>query len=266
MDTLTRRNGGEKESYKKQMKANSNKRIVLQWKDAEALSIAAAHLFVETCNRCIAAKGKFVVALSGGNTPNRLYQLLATPEFSKNIEWNKVFIFWGDERFVPHTDSDSNYRMVKENLLDYITIPPKNISPVPTEGKAKDCAKQYEQIIHSFFGKKKIVFDCVLLGIGNDGHTASLFPGTDILKEKKKLIKEVWVEEKQIWRISFTLSLINNSKQVIFLVAGKDKNEVVAKILGDRIEKPLLPSQLVKPAKGIVYWMLDDEAASLLEK
>ena len=248
------------------MKANSNKRIVLQWKGAEALSIAAAHLFIETCNRCIAAKGKFVVALSGGNTPKRLYQLLATPEFSKNIEWNKVFIFCGDERFVPHTDADSNYRMVKENLLDYITIPQKNIFSIPTEGKAKDCAKQYEQTIHSFFGKEKIVFDCVLLGIGNDGHTASLFPGTDILKEKNKLIKEVWVEDKEIWRISFTLPLINNSKQVIFLVAGKDKAEVVAKILRGKKEKPLLPSQLVKSKKGIVYWMMDDEAASLLEK
>lgn len=248
------------------MKTNSNKRVVLQWKDAETLSIAAAHLFVETCNRCIASKGKFVVALSGGNTPKRLYQLLATPELSKNIPWDKVFLFWGDERFVPQTDADSNYRMIKENLLDYVIIPPKNIFPVPTVGKAKSCAKKYEQTIHSFFGKKKIVFDCVLLGIGNDGHTASLFPGTDILKEKKKLVKEVWVKEKQTWRISFTLSLINNSKQVVFLVAGKDKAEVVAKILSDNKEKPVLPSQLVKSKKGIVYWMVDDEAASMLEK
>ena len=244
------------------MKANSNKRIVLQWRDAEALSIAAAHLFTETCNRCIAAKGKFVVALSGGNTPKRLYQLLATPEFSKNIPWNKVFLFWGDERFVPYFDADSNYRMIKENLLDHITIPKENVFPVPTEGKAKDCAKQYQQTIHSFFGNKKVIFDCVLLGIGNDGHTASLFPGTDILKEKKKLVKKVWVEEKKTWRISFTLPLINNSKQVVFLIAGKDKAEIVEKILSDQKENPALPSQSVKPHKGIIYWMMDEEAAS----
>ena len=240
----------------------ATKNIVLTWKDAEALSIATAHFFVATCNRCIAEKGKFVVALSGGNTPKRLYQLLATHEFSKNIPWNKVFLFWSDERFAPHTDADSNYLMAKENWLDHITIPKENIFPIPTDGKTKSCAKEYEQTIHSFFGNKKIVFDCLLLGIGNDGHTASLFPGTDIFKEKKRLVKEVWVEEKQTWRISFTLPLINKAAGVIFLVSGREKATVIASILHQEKVKPTLPSQLVKPAKGSIYWMLDEEAAA----
>ena len=156
------------------------------WKDTEALSIAAAHFFVAECHRCIAKKGKFVVALSGGSTPKRLYQLLASPEFNRNIPWEKVFLFWSDERFVLHTDADSNYRMVKESLLDHISIPEKNIFAIPINETAKESAKEYEASINQFYKSKKIVFDWLLLGMGDDGHTASLFPGTTILKEKKK--------------------------------------------------------------------------------
>ncbi len=232
------------------------------WKDVEALSIAAAHFFVSECHRCIAKKEKFVVALSGGNTPKRLYQLLASPDFNRNIPWENVFLFWSDERFVPHTDADSNYSMVKENLLDHISIPEKNIFPIPVNGTAKDCAKEYEVIIKQFFNNKKVVFDCLLLGLGNDGHTASLFPGTAVLKEKKKLIKEVWLEEKQTWRISFTFPLINNAALIIFLVAGKEKAAVVTDVINKKIIKPAFPSQLVKPLKGNIYWMLDEEAAA----
>ena len=232
------------------------------WKDAEALSIAAAHSFVAESHRCVAKKGKFIVALSGGSTPKRLYQLLATPAFSRNIPWENVFLFWSDERFVPHTDTDSNYRMVKENLLDHISIPGKNIFPIPVNGTAKDCAKEYEASINHFRKNKKVVIDWLLLGMGDDGHTASLFPGTAILKEKKRLIKEVWVEQKQTFRISFTVPLINNAAQIIFLVAGKEKAAVVANVINHTKIKPALPSQLVKPGKGTISWMLDEEAAA----
>ena len=231
------------------------------WKDTEALSIAAAHFFVTESHRCIAKKGKFVVALSGGNTPKRLYQLLASPDFNRNIPWDKIFLFWSDERFVPHTDADSNYRMVKENLLDHISIPEKNIFPIPVIGTAKNCGKDYEATISQFFKNKKVVFDWLLLGLGDDGHTASLFPGTAILKEKKRLIKEVWLEQKQTWRISFTFPLINSAAQIIFLVAGKEKAAIVADVINHKKIKPALPSQSVKPEKGIICWMLDEEAA-----
>lgn len=236
------------------------------WKDAEALSMAAAYFFVAECNRCIAKKGRFIVALSGGNTPKRLYQLLATPEFSRNIPWKKVFLCWSDERFVPRTDGESNYRMVKENLLDHITIPQKNIFPVPVRGAAKQCAVRYEATIKKVFADKAPVFDWLLLGIGDDGHTASLFPGTTILKKKKRLVKEVWVEKKQTWRISFTLPLINKAAQIIFLVTGKEKAKVVARALAHRKTKHPLPVQLVKPGKGIIYWLIDDEAAASIKK
>ena len=236
--------------------------VITVWKDAEVLSIAAAHFFIAECHRCIAKKGKFAVALSGGNTPKRLYQILASPDFSRNIPWEKVFLFWSDERFVAHTDTESNYRMVKENLLDHIPIPVKNIFPVPVNDTAKKSASLYEKTIEHFFKNKKDVFDWLLLGIGDDGHTASLFPGTLILKEKKRLVQEVWVEQKQNWRISFTLPLINKSAQIIFLVTGREKATVVSDIVRHKKIKPVLPSQLVKPVKGNICWMLDEEAAA----
>lgn len=240
----------------------AKKNTVLIWKDTEAASVAAAHFFVTECQRCIAEKGKFIVALSGGNTPKRLFQLLASSEFSRNINWKKIFIFWSDERFVPHTDADSNYKMAKENLLDHIAIPAKNIFATPINKTAKESAAKYEATLRKFFKKDKIVFDHLMLGIGDDGHTASLFPGTTILQEKRKLISEVWVEQKQTWRISFTLPLINRASQIIFLVTGKEKATVVADVLKHKKIKPALPSQLVKSEKGIVSWVLDEDAAS----
>ncbi len=232
------------------------------WSTLETLSTAAAHFFVMECERCICEKGQFVVALSGGSTPKRLYELLATTEYSRNINWKKVFLFWSDERFVAHTDAESNYRMVKENLLDHIPIPAKNIFPVPVSGGAKECASRYERSLRKFFKKEKVAFDWLLLGLGDDGHTASLFPGTDVLQEKRKYIREVWVEQKKSWRISFTLPLINNAANIIYLVSGKEKASVMSSIVNREKIKPALPAQLVRPVKGTLFWMLDEEAAA----
>ena len=245
---------------------NKTKAQVICWKDPESLSLTAAHFFVTECHRSIALHGRFIVALSGGNTPKRLYQLLATPEFSKNIPWKKVFLFWSDERFLPHTDPESNYRMVKENLLDHISIPKKNIYPTPVKSSPRLCAAKYEASIKKIFPGKAPAFDWVLLGVGEDGHTASLFPATNILKKKKRLVKEVWVESKQTWRISFTLPLINKAVQIIFLVVGKEKAAVVATALANKKTKHSLPIQLVQPDKGIIYWLLDDAAASSIKE
>lgn len=232
--------------------------IKLIWENAEALSIAAAHYFVERCNKSIAETGRFIVALSGGSTPKALYQLLATPQFSRNIDWKNVHLLWGDERFVPHTHEDSNYRMVKEALLDHVKVPRKNILAMPTKGEAKDCAVQYEKAIADTLGKKMQV-DLTLLGMGDDGHTASLFPGTDILNERKTYIKEVWVESKQTYRLSFTYRLIDNSKEAMFLVAGAAKAPVVKHIFSKNA-KHKFPVQEVDLKKGTAIWMLDEAA------
>ncbi|MEO6610876.1 MAG: 6-phosphogluconolactonase, partial [Chitinophagaceae bacterium] len=138
----------------------------------------------------------------------------------------------------------------------------ENIFPVPVSGTPKACASQYERSIRKFFPKEKPAFDWVLLGIGEDGHTASLFPGTTVLKEKKKLIREVWLEQKQSWRISFTFPLINKAANVIYLVSGKEKAGIVSEIIKNKKIKPSLPAQRVRPGKGMLFWMLDEDAAA----
>jgi 6-phosphogluconolactonase len=227
------------------------------WKDYEAMSIAAAHCFVAACHQSIAKHGKFVVALSGGSTPERLYELLASPAFNKNIPWKKVFLFWSDERFVIHTSPESNYNMAKKSLLDHIDIPPKNIFPVPVTGDPEQCARQYEATIKKFFANKQAAFDWLLLGTGDDGHTASLFPHTPVLIENRRLIKQVWLKEKQSWRITFTYPLINKAKQIIVLVSGKEKKPVVNAVFNKPVKK-IYPVQYINPERSL--WIIDRAA------
>jgi 6-phosphogluconolactonase len=227
------------------------------WKDLEAMSLAAAHFFVAACHQAIRKNGKFSVALSGGNTPKRFFEILSSPEFDKNIPWKKVFFFWSDERFVTHTSPDSNYNMAKKNLLDHIDIPPKNIFPVPVTGDPEQNARQYEQTIKKFFNNKPAAFDWIMLGTGSDGHTASLFPHTPALIENRRLIKQVWVEEKQSWRITFTYPLINRAKQIIFLVSGKEKVRVVFAVFNNPAK--IYPVQYVNAERSL--WIVDKAAA-----
>jgi 6-phosphogluconolactonase len=228
------------------------------WKNYEALSQAAAHFFIAACYEAIARHGKFVVALSGGNTPKRLYEILATPAFSKNVPWKKVYFFWSDERFVIHTSPDSNYNLARKALLDHIDIPPRNVFPVPVTGDPEQNARQYEATIKKFFGSEKVCFDWVLLGTGEDGHTASLFPNTPVLIENRRLIKQVWLQEKQSWRITFTYPLINRARQIILLASGKEKVKVVQAVFKKPVKR-LYPVQYVNAEKSL--WLVDKAAS-----
>lgn len=227
---------------------------MLHYNSYESLSIAAAHFFTVACQRSIAAHDKFTVALSGGSTPRRLYELLATPEFSNNVSWKKVFIFFSDERYVPHSDADSNFKMASEALLKHIAIPKKNIFAIPVSSTAVKDALAYDAAVKLITGDAKFAFDLILLGMGADGHTASLFPGNEILYEKKRLVKEVLLKEENIYRISFTLPLINKAKQILLLVSGEEKKLVLKKISANRKTNNPLPVQLLK---GDVTWMVN---------
>ena len=227
---------------------------MLHYNSYKSLSIAAAHFFTTACSSSIAAHNKFTVALSGGNTPKRFYELLATPEFSSNINWKKVFIFFSDERYVPHTDAESNFNMAYNALLKYIPIPRKNIFAIPTGSRPAKDATTYETAVKTITGGDNFSFDLVLLGMGADGHTASLFPGTEILNEKKRLVKEVFVKDKKIYRISFTLPLINRAKQILLLVNGKEKEPLLKKLSANRKTNNPLPVQLLK---GNILWMVN---------
>jgi len=226
---------------------------MLHYNSYESLSIAAAHFFTAVYSTSITAHDKFIVALSGGSTPKRLYELLATPEFSSNINWKKVFIFFSDERYVPHNHTESNFNMAAEALLQHIPIPGNNIFAIPVSASPEKDALAYEAAVKQVTADNRFAFDLVLLGMGADGHTASLFPGNKILDEKKRLVKEVFVEEKNIYRISFTLPLINRAKQILILVNGNEKEPVLKKISGGRKSSKPLPVQLLK---GNILWMV----------
>ena len=228
---------------------------MLLYNTYEMMSIAAAHFFTIEYDKAIAKKGKFIVALSGGNTPRHLYELLASHVCSLNIDWKRVYLFFSDERYVPQNDKDSNFKMVKDNLLKEIAIPEKNVFPIPTSTSPEKDALKYEATIRKMFAGKPAAFDLLLLGMGADGHTASLFPGANVLTEKKRLVKEIYVPEKNMERITFTLPLINRAKQVLILVSGKDKKDVLQKISGKSVPKKPLPVQMVK---GNVLWMVDE--------
>jgi 6-phosphogluconolactonase len=237
---------------------------VLIYKDNEAMSVAAAHFFVVSCKKSIIKKGYFSVALSGAATPQRFHQLLAQEEFSRNICWEKVFIFFSDERYVPHTNTQSNYFMAKESLLDKIKIPVANVFPVPTHNIPKKDAAGYEKQIINFFKDKNPRFDFLMLGIGANGHTASLFPGSAALKEKKSLIVATTNPETNQDRITFSYSLINRAHQIILLATGNGKAPIIAEAINGKKKKKEIPVHGIQPKKGSLLCMLDEEAARLL--
>lgn len=204
------------------------------------------------------------LVLTGGNTPRGVYSQLAG--FSRNlIEWQRVHLYWGDERMVPPEHVDSNYRMAKETLLEHIDIPRENIHRIRGEINPAAAAVEYAALLKEKFHHEPR-FDLMLLGVGKDGHTASLFPGTKAVVEKKKLVAEVFVRKLDSWRVTLTLPVINNARQIMFLVAGKSKAEILKKII--RAEPPTtdLPASLVRPTGGELYWMLDADAAAKLGK
>jgi 6-phosphogluconolactonase len=233
-------------------------------RDKEAVAEFAVNTWIELATAFLAEKGWFAVALSGGRTPIDCYQQLAACPHP--LPWDRTHVFFADERFVPHDDKASNYRMINEHLLSRIPIPKENIHPIITEGiTIEDSAKQYEADMRTFFkiGDNDIpVFDLIMLGIGGDGHTASLFPDTTALQETKRLAIPVSTNTSPAERISLSLGVINNAKNICFLVTGTSKAEAIKAILEDKAST--LPVSLVKPTQGTVLFLIDQAAASLL--
>jgi 6-phosphogluconolactonase len=235
--------------------------------DAEQLARAAAELFVTAASEAISARGRFRVALSGGSTPRRVYELLATTPFSSRIDWDHVDVFWGDERYVPPDDLDSNYRMTAEALLSHVPVPLANIHRVPTEiSPPSAAAGAYEDTIRkSFLGDSNSVpqFDLVYLGLGTNGHTASLFPHSPTLQETSRLVLADFVPEVNTWRISMTAPLLNRGRTVAFVTEGQQKAQVLRDVLLGPRDPERLPAQLIAP-EGKLLWMVDDAAAALV--
>jgi len=234
--------------------------------DASALYRAAAAEFSRCAREAIASRGRFAVALSGGNTPRGVYSLLAA-EQTNVLPWNQIYVFFGDERHVPPDHPDSNYRMANETLFSKVPIPPQNVFRVPAELPAGAAADEYERSLRSFFNLSPgswPSFDLILLGLGDDGHTASLFPGSAALQETSRLVVANWAEKFQSFRITFTYPVLNRAAEVLFLVSGESKAQILKEVLapsGPRI----YPAQAVQPHPGILTWLADRDAARLLE-
>ncbi|HEU5013382.1 MAG TPA: 6-phosphogluconolactonase [Roseiflexaceae bacterium] len=234
----------------------------------QTLADVATQRFVALAKSEITARGRFSVALSGGSTPRAMFKLLASPEYRDAIAWDKVFVFWGDERCVPPDDEESNYRMARETLLDHVPLPAANIFPVPTVGSTPEAAAHaYAETITAFFGSETPRFGLVLLGMGPDGHTASLFPGQpEPRAPRDALVIAVHDSPKPPPdRISFTYRLINAANYVLFLVGGADKAATVRQVLEGPRRRADLPSQGVQP-EGTLEWLLDEAAAQELHQ
>jgi len=230
---------------------------------------AAADEVLRVAAQAISEHGRFTIALSGGSTPRSLFTLIAA-NASNALPWDKVFFFWGDERHVPPQDADSNYRMAQESLLSKVPVPAGNIFRIPAENPdAAAAAEGYEQTVRKFFetGPGEIPrFDVILLGMGPDGHTASLFPETPALQEKTRLVVANWIEKLKTYRITFTLPVLNAAACVFFLVSGTDKATVLREVLEGSAAGEKYPSKLVRPKEGKLIWFVDQAAASQLSR
>jgi 6-phosphogluconolactonase len=243
--------------------------------NAADLFHAAVEEFVRAARSAIGAQGRFTVALSGGSTPKALYSLLAA-NYS-DFAWNRIFLFFGDERHVPPTDPESNYRMVQESLLSKITIPAENVFRVPAENPdAAAAASEYEAQLRRFFKLRLELrsgdrpgefprFDLILLGMGPDGHTASLFPDSPALDEQSRLVVANWVAKFNTHRITFTFPVLNHAAEVMFMASGADKADMLHQVLEGN-NTPPFPSQRVQPSDGQLLWLLDEPAAARLTR
>jgi 6-phosphogluconolactonase len=234
-------------------------------KGPEELFEAAAAEFMTQASAAIRVRGKFTVALSGGSTPKRLYGLLAT---KPNVPWDKIYFFWGDERHVPPDHPESNYRMAYEALLSKVPVPPENIFRIHTEeNDAAAAALQYEQTVKDFFHLSPGEFprfDLILLGMGPDGHTASLFPGSPALSERQRMVVANPVEKFHTDRLTFTFPVLNAAATVMFLASGPDKAAMLHEVLENSSAN--LPSQKVQPTNGKLLWLIDSAAATGLSR
>jgi 6-phosphogluconolactonase len=235
-----------------------------EFPDSGTLAVGAAEHLIELANSAIAEHGRFSIALSGGSTPQSLYELLATPSYAERINWQQMHIFWGDERCVAPDHVDSCYHMAREAMLDHVSLPPDNIRRIQGELPPDEAAAKYEQILRHFFGDQEPRFDLILLGMGDDGHTASLFPGTKALHEETRWVIENYVEVKQMWRVTLTKTAINAAANIMFLVSGSGKAEKLHEVVQGTYTPYQLPSQMIKPENGKLMWFVDHDAAHLL--
>lgn len=230
----------------------------------DELNKSAAQLFVRAADEAIAKKGYFTVALTGGSSPVELYRLLATSPYKEQVLWEQVYVFWGDERWVPFTDERSNTRMTFETLLNHVPVQEDHVYPMWADGfDAEAYATVYEQLLQQHLGTGG-EFDLVLLGMGADGHTASWFPGTAVLHERTKWVDAYYLAPQEMHRITLTVPVVNRAKQIAVIAYGANKAEALFQVLEGEKDVEKYPAQLIDKKDNNITWLVDDQAARLL--
>jgi len=235
--------------------------LIRKFETLDELSKAAVKEFIGTAKQAIDKRNRFLVSISGGSTPIKLYKMLA----NENLDWSRVHFFWGDERCVPADDDGNNYGQAKKILFDRINIPPENIHRVNSELKPDEAAKEYTATLKQFADAplEWPRFDLILLGMGDDGHTASLFPGSPVEVDKPVIAVTAHYQDRPANRVSFTQLVINNAREVFFLASGTSKAETLKRVLTE-VNSSELPAQRIDPNEGRITWFVDNEAARLL--
>ncbi len=232
-------------------------------KNSDELSVRFADWLVDYINDVLNKQDRFTLALSGGSTPKKLYKLLASDKYKSKIDWSKLHFFWGDERFVPFDDERNNAKMAFVELLDHVPVNKKHIHIMETMGpEPEESAGEYEKTLHTYFDDKPNTFDLVILGLGNDAHTLSLFPGYEVVAENKKWVSALYLKEQQMYRITLTATVVNMSARVVFLVSGGDKAAALYHVLSSEHEPYLYPAQAIQPFNSELYWFYDEAAAA----
>lgn len=240
--------------------------LIQIWKTRNELRQSVAGKIYEVIRRTLKEKTQCCIVLSGGGTPRNVYRRMGLDETNEFIDWNRVQVFFSDERAVPPDDPQSNYSMVQHEWISHIPIPQSHVHRIQGELNPKSAAEKYEQEIRKVFKQDPVVFDLVLLGVGEDGHTASLFPETDAVLEKEAFVTPVFVQQFKNWRVTLTVPILNAAREIIFLATGTKKASIVQRILEKDTPDIELPASLIQPPHGTLCWMIDEEAALELKE
>ena len=235
--------------------------------NAESVALEAAAFITQQIETVLQTRNRFTLALSGGSTPKRLHQLLAEAPYRDRIDWSKLHIFWGDERYLPLEDDRNNAKMAFDTLLNKVPVPAEQIHIMRTDFQDPvDSALQYESVLHSYFDGEENSFDLMLLGMGDDGHTLSLFPGTEVIHETNKWCTAFFLKQQEMFRVTLTKTIANRSACILFLTTGAAKAPALKEVLEGAPNINTYPSQVIQPVNGTTHWMVDEAAAALLKR
>ncbi|MBO9199894.1 MULTISPECIES: 6-phosphogluconolactonase [Niastella] len=235
------------------------------YKTPDEVSHALAEWITSNIETTLQKQERFTWVVTGGNSPKQLYELLAAPPYRDRIDWSKLHIFWGDERAVPYADSRNNAKMTVEHLLDKVPVVREQVHIMDTSLSPEDSAKAYEAILHQYFNNEGFSFDLVLNGMGDDGHTLSLFPHTPVIHEQKAWVTSFYLDAQQMYRITLTAPIVNRASKVAFLTFGANKANALYEVLKGEPNIDQYPSQIIQPLSGQLHWFVDEAAASKLK-